>query len=98
EEEGSEDKFVHTLEDYVPTDEETNDVDDEEYERINEELYGDVNVNLTNAELNNEDEGEAEMADTLEIDVQHETLSTQTLLLLSIPVTGILEPYVLYPF
>ncbi|GJV57072.1 hypothetical protein Tco_1458077 [Tanacetum coccineum] len=180
EEEGSEDEFVHTLEDYVPTDEETNDVDDDEYKRINEELYGDVNVNLTNAELNNEDEGDAEMADAtqvhveetqrqiivvqeetslevvsdqvhdkaqatitaapatknattevpslssshsvssnyvgiflkldnlqsaeakvvfmLDIDVQHETPSTQTLLLLSIPVTGIPEPYVLYPF
>ncbi|GJZ08416.1 hypothetical protein Tco_0542699 [Tanacetum coccineum] len=178
EEEGSEDEFVHTLEDYVPTDEETNDVDDDEYKRINEELYGDVNVNLTNAELNNEDEGDAEMADAtqvhveetqrqiivvqeetslevvsdqvhdkaqatitaapatknattevpslssshsvssnyvgiflkldnlqsaeakvvfmLDIDVQHETPSTQTLLLLSIPVTGIPEPYKSY--
>ncbi|GKD19963.1 hypothetical protein Tco_1209121, partial [Tanacetum coccineum] len=37
EDEESEDAFVHTLEDYVPTDDEMNDVDEEEYEQINEE-------------------------------------------------------------
>ncbi|GKB08552.1 hypothetical protein Tco_0836864, partial [Tanacetum coccineum] len=51
EDEESEDAFVHTPEDYVPTDDETNDetkdVDEEEYERISEELYGDVNVEQT---------------------------------------------------
>nr|GFA44531.1 hypothetical protein [Tanacetum cinerariifolium] len=44
----SEDTFVHTLEDYLPTDDEThdenNDVDEEEYERINEEMYSDVTL------------------------------------------------------
>ncbi|GJW86500.1 hypothetical protein Tco_0161840 [Tanacetum coccineum] len=46
--EESEDEFVHTPPNYVPTDDEkndeSNDVIEEEYERINEELYGDVNV------------------------------------------------------
>ncbi|GKF64560.1 hypothetical protein Tco_0188008, partial [Tanacetum coccineum] len=42
-----EDEFVHTLDDYVPTDDENVDdenVDDEEYEHINKEMYNDVNV------------------------------------------------------
>ncbi|GKF11718.1 hypothetical protein Tco_0049644 [Tanacetum coccineum] len=43
-------KFVHTPPNYVPTDDETNDesndVDEEEYDRIDKELYGDVNVRL----------------------------------------------------
>nr|GEV90561.1 hypothetical protein [Tanacetum cinerariifolium] len=51
-EEGTQDdEYVHTLEDYVPTDNETNDeskdVEEEECERINEELYGDFNIRLT---------------------------------------------------
>ncbi|GKD66319.1 hypothetical protein Tco_1308427 [Tanacetum coccineum] len=128
------------------------DVDDEEYERINEELYGDVNVRLTDAEFNKEDKGDAEMADAtqdvaqatitaapatqdattnvpplssshfvssnyssiffnliylysakaevvsmLDINVQHEVQSTQTLPLLSIHVTVIHEPPVFNP-
>ncbi|GKC44719.1 hypothetical protein Tco_1062441, partial [Tanacetum coccineum] len=44
EEEIQEDDFVHTPEDYVPTDDETNDVDYEEYDHINKEMYDDVNV------------------------------------------------------
>ncbi|GKE41094.1 hypothetical protein Tco_1464499 [Tanacetum coccineum] len=48
----SDDEFVHTPPNYVPTDDETNsesnDVDEEEYDRIDKELYGDVNVSLTN--------------------------------------------------
>ncbi|GJX10406.1 hypothetical protein Tco_0200265 [Tanacetum coccineum] len=54
EEETQDDEQVHTPEEYVPTDVETNDesndVDEEEYERINTELYGDVNVRLTDTE------------------------------------------------
>ncbi|GJW70127.1 hypothetical protein Tco_0127044 [Tanacetum coccineum] len=54
EEEMQDDEYVHTPNDYVPTSDETKyetyDVTGEEYERINEELYGDVNVSLTDAE------------------------------------------------
>ncbi|GJS11026.1 hypothetical protein Tco_0367822 [Tanacetum coccineum] len=54
EEETQDDEYTHTLEGYVPTDDETNDESDyvtkDEYERINEELYGDVNVSLTDIE------------------------------------------------
>ncbi|GJX74794.1 hypothetical protein Tco_0313389 [Tanacetum coccineum] len=38
EKETQEDEFVHTPEDYVPTDDETNDVDNEEYRKIKEEI------------------------------------------------------------
>ncbi|GJW11795.1 hypothetical protein Tco_1577622 [Tanacetum coccineum] len=50
EEEDQGDEFVHTPDDYVPTDDETQDVDNEEYHRINEELYGDVNVEMKDVE------------------------------------------------
>ncbi|GJZ45906.1 hypothetical protein Tco_0593502 [Tanacetum coccineum] len=40
EEETQDDEYVYTPEDYVPTDDESDDVTEEEYERINEELYG----------------------------------------------------------
>nr|GEV11991.1 hypothetical protein [Tanacetum cinerariifolium] len=59
------DDFVHTPANYVPTDDEmndeSNDVTKEEYERINEELYGDVNVNLTDAELAEKEKDDDEM-------------------------------------
>ncbi|GJT60954.1 hypothetical protein Tco_1004487 [Tanacetum coccineum] len=58
----SDDKdYVHTPKDYVPTDDESNDVDVEEYERINEELYGDVNVRLTDDEPADEEKDDEEM-------------------------------------
>nr|GEU42817.1 hypothetical protein [Tanacetum cinerariifolium]GEU43964.1 hypothetical protein [Tanacetum cinerariifolium] len=63
EEERLEDKFVHTLEDYVPTSDETNDVDDEEYRKINKEMYDDVNIELKDVKLDDEDNRDAEMAD-----------------------------------
>nr|GFA93090.1 hypothetical protein [Tanacetum cinerariifolium] len=47
--EETEDEFVHTPPNYAPTDDESNDVTGEEYERINEELYGDVDISLTDA-------------------------------------------------
>nr|GEW58701.1 hypothetical protein [Tanacetum cinerariifolium] len=60
-EEKQDDKYVHTPENYEPTEDEMNDesddVTEEEYERTNEELYGDVNVRLTDVEPNDEDKG-----------------------------------------
>nr|GEZ02902.1 hypothetical protein [Tanacetum cinerariifolium] len=65
EQETQDDEFVHSLEDYVPTDDEkndeSNDVTEEEYERINEELYGDVNVILTDAEHVDKEKDDEEM-------------------------------------
>ncbi|GJR37090.1 hypothetical protein Tco_1212774 [Tanacetum coccineum] len=75
EDEESDDAFVHTLEDYVPTNDETNDesnnVDEEEYERINEELYGDVNVRLTYAKPINEEKGNKDMTNPETVNAEH---------------------------
>nr|GEW83784.1 hypothetical protein [Tanacetum cinerariifolium] len=70
EEEIQEDKFIHTPEDYVPTDDETNNVDDEEYDRINEEMYNDVNVVLKDAELIDERKDDEVMTDARHVDVE----------------------------
>nr|GEU43673.1 hypothetical protein [Tanacetum cinerariifolium] len=70
EEETQEDKFVHTHDDYVPTDDETLDVDHEEYDRINEEMYDDVNVELKDAELADEGKGYEEIDDAEKVNVE----------------------------
>ncbi|GKD09734.1 hypothetical protein Tco_1189419 [Tanacetum coccineum] len=70
EEKSQGDEFVHTLDDYVPTDDETQDVDDEEYVRINEELYDDVNVEMKDAKPANEGKGDEEMTDVEKVDVE----------------------------
>nr|GEX32745.1 factor of DNA methylation 1-like [Tanacetum cinerariifolium] len=75
ENEESEDAFIHTSEDYVPTDDETNDetkdVDEKEYERISEELYGHFNGKLTNSEHNDEENGDADMTNDAHVQVEH---------------------------
>ncbi|GKD08366.1 hypothetical protein Tco_1188051, partial [Tanacetum coccineum] len=43
------DEFVHTLDDYVPTNDEN--INDKEYDCINKEMYSDVNVELKDTEL-----------------------------------------------
>ncbi|GJT64586.1 hypothetical protein Tco_1016066, partial [Tanacetum coccineum] len=72
EEETQEDEFVHTPEIYVPTDDETNDVDDEEYRKINEEMYDDVNVELKDTELADEGKDDEEMTDAEKVNAEHE--------------------------
>nr|GEX02041.1 hypothetical protein [Tanacetum cinerariifolium] len=71
EDEESKDAFIHTLEDYVPTDnetnDETNDVDEKEYERINKEMYSDVNISLIGVEHNNEEKGDIDMTDVAHV-------------------------------
>ncbi|GJV35695.1 hypothetical protein Tco_1408172 [Tanacetum coccineum] len=78
EEETQHDEFIHTPDDYAPTDDEINDeskdVDEEEYERINEEPYGDVNVSLTDVEPDDEDKGDKEMTNADTEDVEHENV------------------------
>ncbi|GJU49712.1 hypothetical protein Tco_1219267 [Tanacetum coccineum] len=76
-EETQEDEFVHTLENYVPTDDETNNVDDEEYRKINEEMYDDVNVELKDAELADEGKGDEEMTDAEKVNVEHEEVNQE---------------------
>nr|GEV43042.1 hypothetical protein [Tanacetum cinerariifolium] len=76
EEEKQDDEYVHTPEHYVPTEDETNDetddVTEEEYERINEELYGDVNVRLTDAEPDNKDKDDEETTAAGHVNVNQE--------------------------
>ncbi|GJZ83711.1 hypothetical protein Tco_0648884 [Tanacetum coccineum] len=81
EEEIQDDEFVHTPEDYVPTDDETNDesndVTEEEYERINEELYGDVNVSLTDVEPTKKEKDDKEMTIAGHVNVNQEGAGNQ---------------------
>ncbi|GJX46962.1 hypothetical protein Tco_0272152 [Tanacetum coccineum] len=70
-----EDEFVHTPNDYVPTDDEN--VDDEEYDRINEEMYSDVNVELKDIELEGEREDDEEMTDAGHVDAEHENVNQE---------------------
>nr|GEX59576.1 ribonuclease H-like domain-containing protein [Tanacetum cinerariifolium] len=64
-----EDEFVHTPDDYVPTDDEN--VNDEEYDRINEEMYSDVNMELKDIELDGERKDDEDMTDVGHVDAEH---------------------------
>ncbi|GKB42287.1 hypothetical protein Tco_0887229 [Tanacetum coccineum] len=76
EEESQGDEFVHTPDNYVPTDDETQDVDEEEYVRINKELYDDVNVEMKDAaEPADEGKGDEKMTDAEKVDVEHEEIN-----------------------
>ncbi|GJT68349.1 hypothetical protein Tco_1019829 [Tanacetum coccineum] len=81
EEETQDDEYVHTPNDYVPTDDEMNDesedVTQEEYERINEELYGDINVSLTDAEPTNKEKDAEEMIVVGHMNVNQEGTGNQ---------------------
>nr|GEW84821.1 hypothetical protein [Tanacetum cinerariifolium] len=79
EKETQEVKFVHTPDDYVPTDDETDDVDDEEYDHINKEMYDDVNVELKDAEPGDEGKGDEEMTDAEKINVKHEEVNQENI-------------------
>ncbi|GJW61754.1 hypothetical protein Tco_0111089 [Tanacetum coccineum] len=77
EEETQEYEFVHTPENYVAIDDETNDVDDEEYRKINEEMYDDVNVELKDTELEGEGKDDEEMIDAGHVDAEHENVNQE---------------------
>ncbi|GJY32055.1 hypothetical protein Tco_0415550 [Tanacetum coccineum] len=70
-----EDEFVHTPNDYVPTDDEN--IDDEEYDHINEEMYSDVNVELKDIELEGEGKDNKEMTDAGHVDAEHENVNQE---------------------
>nr|GEU90416.1 hypothetical protein [Tanacetum cinerariifolium] len=69
-EETQENEFIHALDDYVPMDDETHDVDDEEYVSINKELYGDVNVEMKNVEHANESKCNEEITNATQDNVE----------------------------
>ncbi|GJZ93436.1 retrovirus-related pol polyprotein from transposon TNT 1-94 [Tanacetum coccineum] len=72
------DEWVHTPDDYVPTDDEPQYVDDdEEYNSINKELYEDVNVKLKDAELADEGKGNEKLTDTEPVYAEHEEINQE---------------------
>ncbi|GKC83689.1 hypothetical protein Tco_1139406 [Tanacetum coccineum] len=75
EEETQEDEFVHTPENYVPTDDEN--VDDKEYERINKEMYDDVNVELKDADTTNEGKGDEDMTDAKKVNADNKNVNQE---------------------
>ncbi|GJY91179.1 hypothetical protein Tco_0506375 [Tanacetum coccineum] len=75
EEETQEDEFVRTPENYVPSDDEN--IDDEEYERINKEMYHDVNVELKDAEPADKGKGDEEMTDAEQVDDENEKVNQE---------------------
>ncbi|GKE86819.1 hypothetical protein Tco_1560561, partial [Tanacetum coccineum] len=81
EEETQYDEYIHTPDDYVPTDDETNnksdDISEKEYERINEELYDDVNVSLTDVEPADKEKDDEEMTVAGHMNVNQEGAGNQ---------------------
>ncbi|GJR05527.1 retrotransposon protein, putative, ty1-copia subclass [Tanacetum coccineum] len=77
EEETQDDECVHTPKDYVPTNDESKNVDEEEYERINEELYGDVNISLTDVEPADKEKDDEEMTVVGHVNVNQEGAGNQ---------------------
>nr|GEZ69405.1 hypothetical protein [Tanacetum cinerariifolium] len=65
--EESDDDFVHTPLNYVPTNDDSNNVDEEECFRIDKELYGNVNDSLTDAKQDDRDEEDADMTDVAHV-------------------------------
>ncbi|GJS97222.1 hypothetical protein Tco_0804190 [Tanacetum coccineum] len=74
-EETQDDEFVHTPENYEPTVDEN--VDDEEYECINKEMYDDVNVDLKDTETADEGKGDEEMTDAEKVDAENENVNQE---------------------
>nr|GEV42596.1 hypothetical protein [Tanacetum cinerariifolium] len=70
-----EDEFVHTSDDYVPIDDEN--VDDEEFERINKEMYSNVNVELKESEREGKEKDDEEMNDVGRIEAEHENVNQE---------------------
>ncbi|GKC30224.1 hypothetical protein Tco_1037518 [Tanacetum coccineum] len=70
-----EDEFVHTPDDYVPTDNEN--IHDEEYDRINKEMYSDVNVELKDTDLEGKGKDDKEMTDAEKVDAGKENVNQE---------------------
>nr|GEZ92616.1 hypothetical protein [Tanacetum cinerariifolium] len=70
-----EDECVHTPDDYVPNDDKN--IDDEEYDRINKEMYSDVNVKLKDIELEGKGKDDKEMTNFDHVDAEHENVNQE---------------------
>ncbi|GJW26339.1 putative reverse transcriptase domain-containing protein [Tanacetum coccineum] len=71
----NEEEDVHTPKDYIPTDDEN--VDDEEYDRINKKLYDDMNVELKDVETADEGKSDEEMTHYEKVDAEHENINQE---------------------
>ncbi|GKB58456.1 hypothetical protein Tco_0914642 [Tanacetum coccineum] len=69
------DEFVHTPDDFVPTDDEN--INDEEFERINKEMYSDVNVELKDSECEGKGKDDEEITDAEHKNVSQEVAGDQ---------------------
>nr|GFA68720.1 hypothetical protein [Tanacetum cinerariifolium] len=75
EEETHEDELVHTPKTYVHTNDEN--VDYEEYERINREMYDDMNMELKDAEPADKGKGDEEMTNAEKVDDENENVNQE---------------------
>nr|GFC17228.1 ribonuclease H-like domain-containing protein [Tanacetum cinerariifolium] len=75
EEEKQDDEFVHTSDDNVPTEDETNDESKEFDEEEYEELYGDVNISLKDDNPDYKQKGDMEMTNTKTGDAKLENVN-----------------------
>nr|GEY83354.1 hypothetical protein [Tanacetum cinerariifolium] len=66
------DKFVHTPDDYVPTDDEN--IDDDEFEQIIEEMYSDVNVELKDSKRKGKEKDDEEITDASHVEAEYENV------------------------
>ncbi|GJR06875.1 hypothetical protein Tco_0529859 [Tanacetum coccineum] len=76
-EEKQDDEFVHTPDDYVHADDETNDESKKFNEEEYEELYGDVNISLKDGEPANKEKGNVEMTVGGQVNVNQEGAGNQ---------------------
>nr|GEV35861.1 hypothetical protein [Tanacetum cinerariifolium] len=72
-----EDEYVRTPPSYESTNDENEHVYEEEYDRVNKELYKDMNVKLNDVEHEEEGKGDAEKTDAGHDDVTQETTYDQ---------------------
>ncbi|GJS83430.1 hypothetical protein Tco_0749971 [Tanacetum coccineum] len=69
-EQGDDEDVLESDDDHEQADDEKLDVDEEEYDRIDKELYGDVNVRLTDAEQDDKGKEDADMTDAEHVQVE----------------------------
>ncbi|GJY09569.1 hypothetical protein Tco_0377754, partial [Tanacetum coccineum] len=92
EEEKQDDEFIHTPDDYVPIDDETNDESKEFDEEEYEELYGDVNISLKDADPADKEKGDVEMIVANQEDAVPRTSPLLTILVSITPEHTIFNP------
>nr|GEZ73233.1 hypothetical protein [Tanacetum cinerariifolium] len=70
-------EFLHTPDDYVPTDDENK--DDEEYAHINKEMYDDMNMKLRDTEREGVRKDDEKMTDVGHVAAEHENVNQEVI-------------------